>query len=106
MAEEMRTQQDHLRYDPELRSLLLSTGGRELSVTGLTPEVAFQRVPKDGPAQWALFATAEELGVLAKMVGYVLDRVKISEASRTALAALLPRVEALQETARSSSAAQ
>ena len=102
MTEETPERRDHLCYDPERGSLLLATGDRGISVTGLAPEVVFERLSGEGPAQWALYATADEIDVLAKMIAYVLEKVRISEASREALAALLPRVEALRERSRSS----
>ncbi len=99
MAEEIRESRDRVRHDLALRSVLLVTGDREISVAGLTPEVIFQRIPQEGAEQWALFATAEELEVLAKMISYILEKVKISEGSKATLAGLLPRVEALRSVA-------
>jgi hypothetical protein len=78
-------------YDPENEWLLLSLGERTLHLEPVV-QVRFQRGDQDRPDAYALWLDAGRADVLAKMVAYILEKVKISESSQTTLRQLLPEV--------------
>ena len=84
-----------LVYNPDDGSVELRAGGPGITVDGLTSEVQFERMTEAGNSALALWVEPEEAVVLGKMIRYILDKVKITEASRATLQALLPRVDEL-----------
>lgn len=84
-----------LLYNPEDGSVELRTGGPAVTVDGIPAEIQFERMTADGNSASALWIEAHELDVLGKMIRYIVEKVKITEASRDTLQRLLPRVEEL-----------
>ena len=86
------------RYDPTAGTVRLRlTGGEEVAVGGLGPELPIWRVVGGAPPSGALWLTAEQADVLGKMIEYILNKVKISEASQRVLEELGPQVVQLRE---------
>jgi hypothetical protein len=80
------------RYDPTAGSLQLRlTGGEEITIVGLGPDLPLWRGRGDAAAL-PLWMTAGQADVLGKMIDYILQRVKISPASRAVLEELAPQV--------------
>lgn len=88
-----------LLYSPEDGSLELRLGGPSVTVDGIAAEVAFERMTADGQGAAPLWLAPAEAIVLGKMIRYILERVKITETSREALEAMLPRVDDLGQQA-------
>ena len=86
-----------LVYNPDDGSLELRLGGRSITVDGLDAEIVFERMTPEGEAAAPLWLAPEEADVLRKMIGYILERVRITEGSKATLAALLPRVQAIAD---------
>ena len=81
-----------LVYNPDDGSVELRLGGRSVTVDGIDAEIVFERMTSEGDAAAPLWLATEEADVLRKMIGYILDKVRITEGSKATLAALLPRV--------------
>jgi hypothetical protein len=64
--------------------------GEAATIEGLRPGVPVER-----GTQRALFLEPEEAETLAKMIDYILDKVRIREESERALRALRPRLDEL-----------
>jgi hypothetical protein len=64
--------------------------GEAATIEGLRPGVPIER-----GTQRALFLEPEEAETLAKMIDYILDKVKIREESERALRAVRPRLDEL-----------
>jgi hypothetical protein len=80
------------RYDPTPGSLQLRlTGGEEITIVGLGPDLPLWRGRGDAAAL-PLWLTAAQADVLGKMIDYILQRVKISPESRAVLQDLAPQV--------------
>ena len=88
-----------LVYNSDDGSLELRLGGPGVTVDGLDADLVFERMTPDGDSALALWLEPSEADVLVKMIGYILERVKITEGSRSTLEALLPRVRRLAESA-------
>lgn len=84
-----------LVYNPEDGSVELRVGGPGITVDGIEGELQLERMTPSGNAAAALWLEPEEAVVLGKMIRYILERVRITEGSQTALEAVLPRVDAL-----------
>ena len=84
-----------LVYNPDDGSIELRTGARGVTVDGLDTEVVFERMTPDGDAASPLWLAPAEADVLRKMIGYIIDKVRITEGSKGTLAELLPRVQAI-----------
>lgn len=85
-----------LRFDVATGALFIETGGPTVTIEDLGPLAGVTRVDEDDEERVALFVTMEEADTLLKMVNYILDKVKITEGSRSALLAVKPRLEALR----------
>lgn len=85
-----------LRFDVATGALSIETGGPTVTIEDLGPLAGVTRVDEDDEERVALFVTMEEADTLLKMVNYILDKVKITEGSRSALLAVKPRLEALR----------
>lgn len=86
------------RYEPAAGRLHLRlTGGEEVIVTGLGPDLPLWRVDGAGEPAGALWLSATQADVLAKMIDYVLGRVKISTTAQQALQELAPAVAQLRD---------
>ena len=81
-----------LIYNPDDGSVELRLGGRSVTIDGIDAEIVFERMTSEGDAASPLWLATEEADVLRKMIGYILDKVRITEGSKATLAALLPRV--------------
>jgi hypothetical protein len=80
------------RYDPTPGSLQLRlTGGEEIMIVGLGPDLPLWRGQGDAAAL-PLWLTMSQADVLGKMIEYILQRVKISPESRAVLEDLAPQV--------------
>lgn len=82
-------------HNPDDGSLEVRLAGPVLTLEGLSSGVEFERMTADGEAALALWLDPAEAAVLAKMIRYILESVKITEGSKNTLEAVLPRVEAL-----------
>jgi hypothetical protein len=78
-------------HDPENQWLLLSFGERTVQLEPVV-QVRFQRGDQESPEAYALWLDAARADVLAKMIAYILEKVKISESSQATLRQLLPEV--------------
>jgi hypothetical protein len=87
----------NLRFDVATGTLAIETGGPSISVEELGRLAAVTRTDEDDEERLALFVSQSEADVLLKMVGYILDKVKITEGSRAALEAVKPRLESLRD---------
>ncbi|MFN8534249.1 MAG: hypothetical protein U0556_11970 [Dehalococcoidia bacterium] len=79
-----------------------------LSVTMCQRQITFDALPADTEFLLSgetdadmrpLWLAPEEIDFLTKMIGYVIEKVKISEEAKAALVAVLPRAEALRDEA-------
>ena len=86
-----------LVYNPDDGSVEIRLGGRSVTVDGIDAEIVFERMTPEVDAAAPLWLAPEEADVLRKMIGYILERVRITEASKATLAALLPRVQAIAD---------
>jgi hypothetical protein len=94
------------RYDPAAGILRLRlTGGEEIVVGGLGPELPVWRAAGAEPPSGPLWLSAEQADVLGKMIDYILSKVKISAASQTVLAELGPQIAQLKDELRAASSA-
>lgn len=86
-----------IRFDSATGTLNVETGaGRpSISVEELGPLAGAVLMDSDDEERSALFVSLGEADVLLKMVNYILDKVRVTEASRQALIAVKPRLEAL-----------
>lgn len=84
-----------LVYNPEDGSVELRVGGPGITVDGIPGDLAFEQMTAEGNSALALWLEPEEAAVLVKMISYILERVRITDASRQTLEALRPRVESL-----------
>jgi hypothetical protein len=82
-----------LVYNPEDGSVELRVGGPAITVDGIPGEVEFERMTPAGNGAVAVWVEPPEAVVLGKMIRYILERVRITEASRETLEGLLPRVD-------------
>ncbi len=86
------------RYDPAAGTVRLRlTGGEEVVIGGLGPDLPIWRVAAAAPPSGALWLTAEQADVLGKMIDYILSKVKISPPSQRVLEELGPQVVQLKE---------
>jgi len=83
-----------LAYNPDDGSVMLQTNGPAVTVDGIVGEITFERLTEDGSAL-ALWLEQSEADVLVKMIGYILDKVRIQPESKQLLSDLLPRVQAV-----------
>lgn len=86
-----------LRYDVTTGTLSVETGGPTVSIEDLGPLAGVTRVDEDDEERVALFVSQGEADVLLKMVNYILEKVRVTEGSRTALELVKPRLEALHD---------
>lgn len=87
-----------VRYDPTAGTIRLRlTGGEEVVVGGLGPELPIWRVVGGTPPGGALWLTAEQADALGKMIDYILAKVKISATSQAVLEQVGPQVVQLRE---------
>ena len=86
------------RYDPTAGTVRLRlTGGEEVVVGGLGPELPIWRVAGGQSPSGPLWLTAEQADVLGKMIEYILAKVKISPPSQAVLQELAPQVAQLRD---------
>ncbi len=88
-----------IRFDSATGTLSVETGaGRpSLSLEELGPLASAVLMDSDDEERSALFVSPGEADALLKMVNYILDKIKVTEASRLALTAVKPRLEALRD---------
>jgi hypothetical protein len=85
------------RYEPTTGSLQLRlTGGEELTLVGLGPDLPLWR-GRGEAAALPLWLTVGQADVLGKMIDYIIQRVKISPESRAVLEDLAPQVGQLHD---------
>jgi hypothetical protein len=87
----------NLRFDVATGTLAIETGGPGISIEDMGPLAVVSRTDEDDEERQALFVSPGEADVLLKMIGYILDKVKITEGSRAALEAIKPRLEHLRD---------
>jgi hypothetical protein len=86
------------RYDPTAGTVRLRlTGGEEVVVGGLGPELPIWRVAGGQPPSGPLWLSADQADVLGKMIEYILTKVKISAPSQAVLQDLAPQVAQLRD---------
>jgi hypothetical protein len=84
-------------YNPDDGSVMVHTSGPAVTVDGIEGDICFERMTSDGESGLALWLDAGQADVLAKMIRYILEKVRITEESKQKLADILPQVEALNE---------
>ena len=84
-------------YNPDDGSVMVHTAGPAVTVDGIEGEIGFERMTSEGDSALALWLDAQQADVLAKMIRYILEKVRITEESKERLADILPQVEALNE---------
>ncbi len=85
------------RYDPLAGTLRLRlTGGEDVTIAGLGPDLPIWRGAGEA-AGLPLWLTGGQADVLGKMIGYILQSVRISEGSRAVLEELAPQVAQLKD---------
>ncbi len=82
-------------YDSQRRSLKVRLDDRSVLIDGLADDVLFRKQGRGRPEQLALWLDHNQAEVLAKMIDYILKKVRISEPSRQALEEVLPEVDKL-----------
>ena len=87
----------NLRFDVATGTLAIETGGPTISVEELGPLAVVSRTDEDDEERQALFLSPGEVDVLLKMVNYILQKVTVTEGSRTALEVVKPRLESLRD---------
>ena len=86
------------RYDPTAGTVRLRlTGGEEVVVGGLGPELPIWRVAGGVPPSGPLWLSADQADVLGKMIDYIVSKVKISAPSQRVLEELAPQVAQLRD---------
>lgn len=86
-----------IRFDVASGTLAIETGGPSVSIEELGRLAVVARTDEDDEERLAVFVSPAEADVLLKMIGYILEKVKITEGSRTALEAVKPRLETLRD---------
>jgi hypothetical protein len=86
-----------LVYNADEGSVMIETAGPAVTVDGLVGEVAFELTSAEVDRALALWLDPNQADVLAKMINYILQKVRITEESKQHLANILPQVEALVE---------
>ena len=86
-----------LVYDPDGGSVMLQTSGPAVTVDGLDGELIFERITPEGDSALALWLDPAQADVLVKMIGYIIEKVRITEESKQKLADILPHVQTLVE---------
>jgi hypothetical protein len=84
-----------LLFNPLDGSLEARLGPTAITIDGVVAELLFERMTEDGETALALWIEPREADVLAKMIRYILEKVRITDASQQTLEALLPRVEVI-----------
>jgi len=87
----------NLRYDVATGTLAIETGGPTISVEERGPLAVVSRTDQDDEERQALFLSPGEVDVLLKMVNYILQKVTVTEGSRTTLEVVKPRLESLRD---------
>ncbi|GIW10606.1 MAG: hypothetical protein KatS3mg061_1663 [Dehalococcoidia bacterium] len=85
-------------FDRYVGALSVTIGQRQITVDQLPAETEFILSGESDDLR-ALWLTPSESSYLAKMIRYILEKVKISAEAHAALSAVLPRVEALAQQA-------
>ena len=87
-----------VRYDAAAGTLRLRlTGGEEVAIAGLGPDLAFWRGGGAEPVSAPIWLSAKQVDVLGKMIDHILQNVRISAPSRQVLEELGPQVAQLKE---------
>ena len=84
-------------FNPDDGSVMLHTSGPAVTIDGIEGDIGFERMTAEGDSALALWLDAQQTDVLAKMIRYILEKVRITEESKQKLADILPQVEALNE---------
>ncbi len=82
-------------YDVQSHVLRVQLGEQSVAIEGLPDAIAFRRESQGQLEEQPLWLNREQADVLAKMIAYILDKVRISEPSRLALQAIEPAVREL-----------
>ena len=84
-------------YNPDDGSVMVHTAGPAVTVDGIEGKIGFERMTSEGDSALALWLDAQQADVLAKMIRYILEKVRIQPESKQLLSDVLPRVEAVLE---------
>jgi hypothetical protein len=84
-------------YNPDDGSVMVHTSGPAVTVDGIEGEVCFERMTSEGDSALALWLDPAQTDVLAKMIRYILEKVRITEESKQRLTDVLPQIDALNE---------
>lgn len=87
-----------IMYDPSESRLTVESEGNSVETNLARSPARFEMQDEDGNLRSALWLTDEEASVLDKMVAYILDKVKITESSKSALEGLRPSLRRIVET--------
>lgn len=93
----MEDESPRLVYDADGGSVMLQTNGPAVTVDGIEGEVVFERSTAEGERAFALWLEQGQADVLAKMIGYILEKVPIRPESQQTLRDIKPLVESLLE---------
>lgn len=85
-------------YDPSEPRLSVESEGNAVEMNFVRSPARFVMQDEDGNIRSALWLTDDEASVLDKMVAYILDKVKITETSKSALEGLRPSLRRIAET--------
>jgi hypothetical protein len=86
-----------LVYNPDDGSVMLHTSGPAVTIDGIEGEVGFERITPEGESALALWLDPAQADVLVKMIGFILEKVRITDESKQLLGDILPQVQALVE---------
>ncbi len=84
-------------YEPSEPRLSIESGGNALEMNFVHPPARFLMQDDEGNVRSALWLTEDEASVLDKMVAYILDKVKITDQSRSSLETMRPLLRKLVE---------
>jgi len=91
----LEVERSTVMYDPSEPRLSVESGGNSVEMNFVQSPARFLMQDDEGNVRTALWLSDDEATVLDKMLGYILDKVKIQESSRIALEGLRPRVQRL-----------
>ena len=83
-------------YDADSRRLVIDLGGHNVEIDGLAEQVGFERTSDGLGVAYALWLMPGQADVLVKMIGYILEKVRITESSAATLRDLLPHLQRIR----------
>lgn len=85
-------------YDRAENSLrLVLSGGEEIYLRRLPPELEFRAVEPGAPPRLPLWLSQDQADILSRMIHHILDKVRISQRASAVLGELAPQVDELRD---------